>query len=80
MFVRSAQKYNNLYSRTSCVTTEHEVSSLSVKKSSIFFFVYKTERIMSGSAFKNMEESLSKHLPEAELKEVKRILYGRSDE
>lgn len=35
---------------------------------------------MSGNAFKNLEESLKKHLPEAELKEVKRILYGRSDE
>lgn len=35
---------------------------------------------MSGSAFKSLEESLKKHLPDAELKEVKRILYGRSDE
>lgn len=35
---------------------------------------------MSGGAFKNLEDSLRKHLPEAELKEVKRILYGRSDE
>lgn len=35
---------------------------------------------MSGSAFKNLEESLRKHLPDDELKEVKRILYGRSDE
>lgn len=35
---------------------------------------------MSGTPFKNLEESLSKHLPEIELKEVKRILYGRSDE
>lgn len=34
---------------------------------------------MSG-AFSNLEESLRKHLPDAELKEVKRILYGRSDE
>lgn len=62
------------------MTTKYEVSSFSVKESLNFFFVYKTERIMSGSAFKNIEESLSKHLPEAELKEVKRILYGRSDE
>lgn len=35
---------------------------------------------MSGSTFKNIEESLRKHLPDDELKEVKRILYGRSDE
>lgn len=35
---------------------------------------------MSGGAFKNLEESLRKHLPDAELKEAKRILYGRSDE
>lgn len=35
---------------------------------------------MSVSAFKNLEESLRKHLPDDELKEVKRILYGRSDE
>lgn len=35
---------------------------------------------MSEGAFKNIEESLKKHLPDAELKEVKRILYGRSDE
>lgn len=35
---------------------------------------------MSGSAFKNIEESLKKHLPDDELREVKRILYGRADE
>lgn len=35
---------------------------------------------MSAGAFKSIEDSLNKHLPEAELKEVKRILYGRSDE
>lgn len=35
---------------------------------------------MSGSSFKSIEDSLKKHLPEDELKEVKRILYGRSDE
>ncbi|XP_031622262.1 beta-ureidopropionase [Contarinia nasturtii] len=35
---------------------------------------------MSEGAFKNIEDSLRKHLPEAELKEVKRILYGRSDD
>lgn len=35
---------------------------------------------MSGSAFKNIEESLRKHLPDDELKEIKRILYGRSNE
>lgn len=35
---------------------------------------------MSDGAFKNIEESLKKYLPEDELKEVKRILYGRCDE
>ncbi|KAG5674327.1 hypothetical protein PVAND_004303 [Polypedilum vanderplanki] len=30
--------------------------------------------------FKNLEESFKKHLPENELKEVKRILYGRADD
>lgn len=35
---------------------------------------------MSDGAFKNLEESLKKHLPEQELNEVKRILFGRSDE
>lgn len=30
--------------------------------------------------FKSLDESLRKHLPESDLKEVKRILYGRSDE
>lgn len=32
------------------------------------------------ASFRNIEESLSKHLPPDELKEVKSILYGRSDE
>jgi len=31
----------------------------------------------SSSAFSSVEDSLQKHLPEAELKEVRRILYGR---
>lgn len=35
---------------------------------------------MSNGAFKNLEDSLKKHLPATELNEVKRILYGRSDE
>lgn len=35
---------------------------------------------MSGNSFESIEESLNKHLPEMELKEVKRILYGRSEE
>lgn len=32
------------------------------------------------AAFRNIEESLSKHLPTDELIEVKKILYGRADE
>jgi hypothetical protein len=36
---------------------------------------------MSGSfEFKSLEECLNKHLPAQELAEVKRVLYGRSDE
>lgn len=47
----------------------------------LFFTHLITKTInMSGNAFKNIEESLKKHLPNDELKEVKRILYGRSDE
>lgn len=30
--------------------------------------------------FKSLEDSLKEHIPSDELKEVKRILYGRSDE
>lgn len=32
------------------------------------------------SNFKSLEECLNKYIPDKELKEVKRILYGRSDE
>uniref|UniRef100_A0A1I8PPI7 Beta-ureidopropionase n=1 Tax=Stomoxys calcitrans TaxID=35570 RepID=A0A1I8PPI7_STOCA len=35
---------------------------------------------MSGTNFKSLEECLEKHIPADELKEVKRILYGRSDD
>lgn len=35
---------------------------------------------MSSINFKSLEECLEKHIPADELKEVKRILYGRSDE
>lgn len=35
---------------------------------------------MSSINFKSLEECLEKHIPTDELKEVKRILYGRSDE
>ncbi|XP_037809267.1 beta-ureidopropionase [Lucilia sericata] len=35
---------------------------------------------MSEINFKSLEESLEKHIPIDELKEVKRILYGRSDD
>ena len=34
---------------------------------------------MSGG-FNSLEECLQKFIPEAELKEVNRILYGRSDQ
>lgn len=30
--------------------------------------------------FKSLEECLEKYIPKGELKEVKRILYGRSEE
>lgn len=32
------------------------------------------------ASFRNIEESLSKHLPTDELIEAKKILYGRADE
>lgn len=32
------------------------------------------------SEFRSLEETLHKHIPSEELKEVKRILYGRADE
>ena len=35
---------------------------------------------MSEMNLKSLEECLEKYIPENELKEVKRILYGRSDE
>lgn len=35
---------------------------------------------MSNINFKSLEECLEKHIPVDELKEVKRIIYGRSDE
>lgn len=35
---------------------------------------------MSGIDLKSLEDSLAKHIPENELKEVKRIIYGRSDD
>ncbi|XP_055838698.1 beta-ureidopropionase [Episyrphus balteatus] len=35
---------------------------------------------MSGFDLKSLEDSLAKHIPENELKEVKRIIYGRSDD
>lgn len=35
---------------------------------------------MSDNKFVSVEETLKKYVPEAELKEVKRILYGRPDE
>lgn len=38
------------------------------------------QRKMAESTFSSVEDTLKKHLPDAELNEVKRILYGRSDE
>lgn len=35
---------------------------------------------MSGSAFTSLEETLNKYIPKEELLEVKRILYGQSQE
>lgn len=35
---------------------------------------------MSGSAFTSLEETLNKYIPKEELLEVKRILYGQSEE
>lgn len=35
---------------------------------------------MSGSAFTSLEETLNKYIPKEELVEVKRILYGQSQE
>lgn len=35
---------------------------------------------MSGVELKSLEECLEKYIPTDELKEVKRILYGRPDE
>lgn len=35
---------------------------------------------MSELNLKSLEECLEKHIPKEELREVKRILYGRADE
>lgn len=35
---------------------------------------------MSEISFKSLEECLNKYIPEGELKEVKRLIYGRSNE
>ena len=44
-------------------------------------FCWKKLKNMSAEInFKSLEECLNKYIPENELKEVKRILYGRSDE
>lgn len=44
--------------------------------------VYGEHRKMSSDNFKfeSLEDVLNKHLPSNELSEVKRVLYGRSDE
>lgn len=35
---------------------------------------------MNNFNFRNLEECLKKHIPASDLPEVKRLLYGRSDE
>lgn len=45
-------------------------------RENLFFF----SNWLEMASFRNIEESLSKHLPTDELSEVKNILYGRADE
>lgn len=46
----------------------------------IFSSPFQPDRMSSEINFASLEDCLKKHIPADELKEVKRVIFGRSDE